>query len=444
MTKKNHVTGVSKPDVLVSVLLISFNHERYLRCALDSVVMQDTNFKYEVLVHDDASQDNSQSIIDEYEDKYPNLIISLKRTENVYSKGDRLSIWRFFVEQSQGEYIAFCEGDDYWSSKNKLKKQVSGLMNELNCNISFHPTIRLNVETGSFCGSYGDYSDFDSNDTLFIPFVSASNFFMTNTVHISSIMIRRSSFLSFYHFFEKYPWLDASDHFIKLIGVSAGALYLRDAMSVYRECVPGSWTSVRESNINLKVLHCIKMISLSQGISNLSVNGYSVIGRSHLLRYTLELHSLLHSISALAYLNEFYSLIENEIRKTLILYPSHEIIYFGAGTIFDALIGDDRNIISVIDRGRFYKLKKRHVLSSCELEEYSFKKNDVIVITPIFRGHSIRASLSNALGLDCHFVIVDDLLTLDLISKSILSSAQRFLVERGLSEDDVYLNTSMN
>lgn len=123
MTKKNHVTGVSKPDVLVSVLLISFNHERYLRCALDSVVMQDTNFKYEVLVHDDASQDNSQSIIDEYEDKYPNLIISLKRTENVYSKGDRLSIWRFFVEQSQGSISHFVKETTIGHQRINLKSK---------------------------------------------------------------------------------------------------------------------------------------------------------------------------------------------------------------------------------------------------------------------------------------------------------------------------------
>ncbi|WP_082177945.1 glycosyltransferase family 2 protein [Aeromonas schubertii] len=444
MDKENHCVCYYEPSALVSVLCISFNHEQYLRRTLDSIIMQDVDFKYEVLVHDDASQDNSQSIISEYEERYPELIVSLKRIENVYSKGDRLSIWRFFVEHAQGEFIAFCEGDDYWLSKDKLKKQIAGLISKRECNISFHPTTRLNTETGVCLGSYGYIAEFDSKEVSFISPELASVFFIENTVHVSSVVMRRCSFISFYQFFKKYPWIDASDYFIKLIGGASGALYIRDEMSVYRENVPGSWTSARENNFNLKVAHCIKMLSVSQGISSCFVTyNKNEIGRHHLLKYTLELHSLLHSAFAYSYLSEFYSIIKGAVSKAIMEFKSGNIIYFGAGTIFDALIGDETDIVNVIDKGAFLKLIKRHVLYSCELEEHSFNETDVIVVTPIFRGHSICDSLLNKRGVKCKIVIVDDLLTLDLVNKSIFSSAKRFLIEHGYPREDICLNINM-
>ena len=77
----------NEDEIMVSVFSLCYNHENYIRDCLDGFVMQETNFKFEVLVHDDASTDNSAKIIKEYEEKYPDIIKLIYQTENQYSKG---------------------------------------------------------------------------------------------------------------------------------------------------------------------------------------------------------------------------------------------------------------------------------------------------------------------------------------------------------------------
>lgn len=114
---------IIKPKV--TVLVTTYNHEEYIRDALDGILMQKTNFMYNIVIHDDASPDNTQDIIREYELEYPNIITAIYQTENKFSKGE--SIFLHYVDYLNGEYISRCEGDDYWTSSNKLQKQVDFL-----------------------------------------------------------------------------------------------------------------------------------------------------------------------------------------------------------------------------------------------------------------------------------------------------------------------------
>lgn len=111
---------------LVSVRCITYNHESYITQALDGFLMQKTNFPFEVIIHDDASTDNTADIIREYEVKYPKIIKPIYETENQYSKHDG-SIGRIMNAACKGKYIAMCEGDDYWTDENKLQIQVDFL-----------------------------------------------------------------------------------------------------------------------------------------------------------------------------------------------------------------------------------------------------------------------------------------------------------------------------
>jgi len=113
---------------LVSVRCMTYNHEPYIANALDGFLIQKTNFPFEIIVHDDASTDNSADIIREYEAKFPKIIKSIYETENLYSKHDG-SLGRIMDSACKGKYIAFCEGDDYWIDENKLQKQVDFLEN---------------------------------------------------------------------------------------------------------------------------------------------------------------------------------------------------------------------------------------------------------------------------------------------------------------------------
>ena len=113
-------------DVLVSICCITYNHAPYIRQCLDGFIMQKTNFKYEILIHDDASTDGTADIIREYEAKYPDIFKPIYQTENQYSKGKNISA-TYNWPRAIGKYIAQCEGDDYWTDPLKLQKQVDFL-----------------------------------------------------------------------------------------------------------------------------------------------------------------------------------------------------------------------------------------------------------------------------------------------------------------------------
>ena len=122
-----------KDNIKVSIICNTYNHEKFIAQALDGFVMQKTNFKFEVLVHDDASTDNTAEIIREYEQKYPDLIKPIYQTENQYSKKIPGLISGIQYSRAAGKYIALCEGDDFWSSPYKLQKQYDALENNSDC-----------------------------------------------------------------------------------------------------------------------------------------------------------------------------------------------------------------------------------------------------------------------------------------------------------------------
>ena len=113
-------------EPLVSICCITYNHEKYIRDAIEGFLVQKTNFPIEIIIHDDASTDKTATVIKKYEEKYPDLFICIYQNENQYSKG--IKPFRTYVfPKARGKYIAICEGDDYWTDPNKLQKQVDFL-----------------------------------------------------------------------------------------------------------------------------------------------------------------------------------------------------------------------------------------------------------------------------------------------------------------------------
>ena len=124
---------------LVTIKCLVYNHEPYLRDCLEGFVMQQTNFPFVAIVHDDASTDGSAAIIREYEEKYPDIIKPIYETENQYSKQDG-SLGRIMnaaIEATGAKYIAMCEGDDYWIDPLKLQKQVDFMEANPECGLCY-------------------------------------------------------------------------------------------------------------------------------------------------------------------------------------------------------------------------------------------------------------------------------------------------------------------
>lgn len=138
-------------DIMVSICCLVYNHKDYIRQALDSFLMQKTNFKFEILINDDCSTDGTTDIIREYEKRYPHIIKPLYHKENQYSKsyrqGNMMSII-FNFPRVTGKYVAMCEGDDFWTDENKLQKQVDLMEANPNCAFAAH-TVRCTDEKGT-------------------------------------------------------------------------------------------------------------------------------------------------------------------------------------------------------------------------------------------------------------------------------------------------------
>ena len=135
---------------LVAIKCPVYNHEPYLRDCLEGFVMQQTNFPFVAIVHDDASTDNSAAIIREYAEKYPDIIKPIYEIENQYSKHDG-SVGRIMdaaIETTGAKYVAMCEGDDYWTDPLKLQKQVDFMEANPEYSLCFHKVNTLMQATG--------------------------------------------------------------------------------------------------------------------------------------------------------------------------------------------------------------------------------------------------------------------------------------------------------
>lgn len=115
----------NQEDIVLTVRCLTFNQVDYVTQCLDGIVMQQTNFRFVALVHDDASSDGTAEIVAEYANKYPDIINAVLEKENQYSKGGALS--KAILSHCVGKYIAYIEGDDYWTDPYKLQKEVDFL-----------------------------------------------------------------------------------------------------------------------------------------------------------------------------------------------------------------------------------------------------------------------------------------------------------------------------
>ena len=220
----------------VSVLCAAYNHEEYLRQTLDSFVNQKTDFPFEVLVNDDASTDSTGDIIREYAARYPEIIRPFYQKENLYSR--RINLYDVvFFPACRGEYIAVCEGDDYWNDPEKLQLQVDWL--------DAHPEYSACVHNS--IGRFSDQPDkvlFAQDGDRDIPFEQVVQG-MSHAYHTSSILARREFILNPPDYRDvAYHQGYFTDYAIGVrLGLSGKVRFLDRCMSVYRiGSNPSAWS----------------------------------------------------------------------------------------------------------------------------------------------------------------------------------------------------------
>lgn len=118
---------MSQSQPLVSIWVITYNHEKFIRQCLESVIAQKTNFAYEIIIGEDCSTDNTKQVIQEFEKKFPNIIKPIYQPVNV---GAYANAYQYCYPKLTGKYVACLEADDYWTDEYKLQKQVDALEND--------------------------------------------------------------------------------------------------------------------------------------------------------------------------------------------------------------------------------------------------------------------------------------------------------------------------
>lgn len=128
--------------MMATVSIVTYNHEKYIAQAIESVLMQRTDFDFEIIVGEDDSADRTREIVQEYRARYPDRVRLFlnDRKDVIYINGRPTGRWNFInnLKHAQGKYVALLEGDDYWTSPDKLQRQVDYLEANPDCAICFH------------------------------------------------------------------------------------------------------------------------------------------------------------------------------------------------------------------------------------------------------------------------------------------------------------------
>jgi glycosyltransferase involved in cell wall biosynthesis len=210
----------------VSVAMVTYNHEKFIAQALDSILMQKVNFDYEIVIGEDCSPDNTREIIQNYYNQYPGKIRLLLRERNLGFEN-----WTQTLMSCQGQYIALLEGDDYWTSPHKLQKQVEFLDSHPECTICFHPVLKVYEGINREPGVY-------PRETK--PIYRLTDLLEVNFIPTCSTMFRRGLFGDFPAWYYKLPYGDWPLHILNAQQGDIGCL--DEVMAAYRNHGGGAWS----------------------------------------------------------------------------------------------------------------------------------------------------------------------------------------------------------
>jgi Glycosyl transferase family 2 len=218
----------NKDEVVVSVLMATYNHERFLETAVRSVMDQHWDYEFELLIADDCSSDSTTEIIKHYQRLFPANIRPILRQENIGYQKNYLDALR----RCRGRYVAHLDGDDFWVARNKTAQQIAALESNPDCVLCFSKCIQFYDGSATVPHLFPDLEPgkFTLSDLL------AWDFIPTSTV-----IFRRSLEFAIPQWLEVLPTMDWG--LWSIMSQSGSLLFLPETLGAYRKHVNGVWTS---------------------------------------------------------------------------------------------------------------------------------------------------------------------------------------------------------
>lgn len=279
-----------KDKVYISVLCITYNHGDLIYEALNSFLSQKTRYKFEVIVHDDCSNDQTINILREYQQRFPNIVKPIFQNKNQYSISPSLPIFNCF-DLAAGDYIALCEGDDYWIDVTKIEKQINALIENKNINLAVHDAKCLSFNEKETKYKFKKYAVHPS----VIPFDSISKveYQFSPT---ASMFFRRSVLEKIPKIYEEAPCMDL---FLEVFCGINGIYYDPKPMCVYRLNVPGSFFDRNNTDRLNQIKFMENVVKFTELLSNfIPIEKYNSISKKiHYFHKGLSLNKCLSGFS---------------------------------------------------------------------------------------------------------------------------------------------------
>lgn len=221
--------------IVVSVAMVTYNHGEYIKVALDSILKQKTNYKYEIVIGDDCSPDNTVSILRGYQARYPNIIVLIDREKNI---GPTKNLYDVLLK-CRGSYIAFLEGDDFYTDELKLQKQVEFLEKNPNCKSCAH---RIEIVDKNGQHIFNTLSDIKLNKYMGELYFKK---YGTDMLHLNSLMFVNM----FLNSGDKYDIIYKSNRYachslMLLLLLQQSDIYVfEEAMSAWRKVIEDNATN---------------------------------------------------------------------------------------------------------------------------------------------------------------------------------------------------------
>lgn len=262
-------------DPKVTVCCITYNHEKYIRKCLESIFSQKTSFDFEVIIHDDASTDETAQILLEYKELHKDQITLILQKDNQYSKGANI-LKDNMLPLARGKYLAFCEGDDFWADDYKLQKQFDAMEANEDASWSAH-YVQYAEENGELIEGCTLPPLMGINQNCVMSSEETLKFMIRNGIQMTSYFIRSKNFENYWKDPPEFTKIvSADDEVIVRYCAGAGKLvFLNEIMSCYRTNAIGSWTSTHNANNKKMAQHYGGMIKMLNKFDDFTNHKYS-------------------------------------------------------------------------------------------------------------------------------------------------------------------------